>query len=334
MIRSIVVGVEGLKTVKPYVPRSTYRRLYGYDAFILVDLRKTLQGLIQNRFRNLLVQNFWQLLIGYLGNAYVDAVNTGAGWYPLRSGDDVGYARAYLAFGTDTTSPAFNQYALGSRNTALEGSAITPTIVSEADKLRLRFGRVTAGSVNEVGLYQVLYDTWGGTQETMHGRVVTTSIPSGVNVYYDVIVKQPFLMNFARYLFGLLSETNQTVKDRGGASVTARTSGDANYEASRLLIGTSGAAFDFGNYELTNPVELTSAYNIFWVRGSYSMVIISGATRLASAMDIYEVGIAQRIYDTGGGVRDVLLARIVLSSPISRAAGDVFSCAVTLYAGV
>jgi hypothetical protein len=333
-MRSIVVGVEGLKTVKPYIPRSTYRRLYSYDAFILVDLRKTLQGLIQNRFRNLLVQNFWQLLIGYLGNADLEIIGIDAIWYSLYSSGDVNYASAYLTFGTGTASPAFSQYALASRNTALEGSTITPAIVSEADKIRLRFGRVTAGSVNEVGLYQDLYDTGGPVRTAMHGRVVIPSIPSGVNVYYDVIVKQPFLMNFARYLFGLLSNTNQTVTNRGGASVTARTGEDANYDAARLLIGTSGAAFDFGNYELTNPVALTSAYNPFWVRGSYSMAIITGATRLASAMDIYEVGIAQRIYDTRGAVQDVLLARIVLSTPISRAAGEVFSCAVTLYAGV
>jgi hypothetical protein len=296
-------------------------------------MREAVHGLVLGRFRNLLVQNFWNLLTGLLGKANTEIIDTGGTARPLRSSGDVNASSSFVTFGTGTVAPAFGQAALQTRTTGAEGAAITPTMVSEPNRIRLRFGRVTAASVNEVGLYQNLFDPGGPIREAMHGRVVIPSIPSGSNVFYDVVVQAPFLTNFANLLFGILSDSNQSAVNRGGASVTLRSIGDVNVEACRLLAGTSNAPFAFRQYELTGPLALTSAYNFFIVRGSSTLVMISGATRVPSAMSIGEIGIAQRLYDAGAVAQDVLLARIVLSTPVSKAAGEVFSTVVTLFAG-
>jgi hypothetical protein len=332
-VGAVTVGDRAIHALKPHLPRSAYRHLHDHDLAVLVDMREAVHGLVLGRFRNLLVQNFWNLLTGLLGEANVESISTGGTVYGLRSSGDMNQASSFVTFGTGTVAPAFSQTALQTRVTGAEGAAITPTVVSEPDRIRLRFGRVTAASVNEVGLYQNLYDTTSTVRETMHGRVVIPSIPSGRNVFYDVVVQAPFLTNFANLLFGILSESNQSAVNRGGASVTLRSSGDVNVEACRLLAGTSNAPFDFGQYELTGPLALASAYNFFITRGSSTLAMISGATRVPSAISIGEIGIAQRLYDTGAVAQDVLLARIVLSTPVSKAAGEVFSAIVTLFAG-
>jgi hypothetical protein len=332
-VGAVTVGDRAVRVLKPHLPRSAYRHLHDHDLAVLVDMREAVHGLVLGRFRNLLVQNFWNLLTGLLGETNTEFIDTVGVVRSLRSAGDVNAASAFVTFGTGTLAPAFGQTALQTRTTGAEGAAITPAVVSEPDRIRLRFGRVTAASVNEVGLYQNLFDGGGGLRETMLGRVVIPSIPSGNNVFYDVVVQAPFLTNFANLLFGILSESNQSAVNRGGASVTLRSSGDVNVEVCRLLAGTSNAPFAFGQYELTGPLALTSVYNFFIVRGSSNLVMISGATRAPSAISIGEIGIAQRLYDTGPVAQDVLLARIVLSTPVSKAAGEVFSAIVTLFAG-
>jgi hypothetical protein len=318
-----------LKIIKPLLPRSLYRELWNHDLICLIDLKKRIKGLLNNKTENLLVYNFWAELIGELGNLDLIYVTTTGASYTLTSSGDVNYGSAYVVFGSGTKTPSFDQIALEARSIALEGASISPTLISETDKYRLRFGRVSAGSLTEVGLYQELYS---GGYTAMLGRALLSVPNSGYNVYYDVITKAPFLKNFAYYLFGILTNTNQTLINRAGGSLTARTSGEVNVGPLYALIGTSNAPFVFDTYDLTNAQILTSAFNIFYGVRSYVLGLLSGAIRLTTDTDIGEVGFAQRVYDTGGAVHDVLLGRIPLSTPISKKAGDVFSCLITFYA--
>ncbi|MCQ5337288.1 MAG: hypothetical protein NO475_03725 [Candidatus Methanomethylicia archaeon] len=336
-MRNVIFNENALRFLKSKVSRSQYRDLWDKDLVVLVNMNDSIYGLINNKVKNMLVYMFWAYLLAYLSDSVTDFINTGGAWnfrgYPLRSNLEVNASSAYVVFGTRTDEPAFDQYSLLGRNTALEGSAITPAIILEADKRRLRFGRVSAGAVSEVGLYQVVYDTYPYTHEIMLGRTVYSVPGSGYNVYYDVIVKAPFLDNLAYYLFGLLSDTNQNLKRRDGTVVTARTSGDANASTLYLFIGTSNTPFSFDQYDLTNALALTSVHYFTWSRSTYVMIILSGAVRLATSMTIGEVGFAQRIADIGGYLNEVLLGRIPLSTPISKSAGDVFSTVITFYAG-
>jgi hypothetical protein len=333
----VLFDEAALAALKPGLPRGLYRDLWDRDLVVAVDLRKALYGLVNDRVKNMLVWNFWALAFGYLCNTPMDFVTTGGTWDPagylLRSQSGVNVSSAFVTFGTSTTPPAFSQYALGARSTGLEGSVISPTIISEADTRRLRFGRVSAGALSEVGLYQNLIDTGGYTRECMLGRVVYSVPGAGYNVYYDVMVKAPFLHNYAAYLYGLLSFTNQSLVGTTGSSFLARTTGDANASGPYVIVGTSNAPFNFSQYALTSPLALTSFAYLTRSTGSWIMILLGGATRLTADMNIGEVGFTQIIYDVGGATNECLLGRIPLSTPISRAAGDVFSCIITFYAG-
>lgn len=336
MLKPVALGDEALALLKPLAPRTLYRELHAFDLVAAVDAARSIYGQVgapgAAAARNLLVYNFWAFASAYLGDYNVDVIDTGASGRTLRSSSDMNAASSFVTFGTRSDAATFDQYALLARDTTREGAAITPGLVVEADKIRVRFGRVSAGAVAEVGLYQSVYDTGGYSREVMWGRTPFSVPGAGYNVYYDVVVRSPFLKNFAAYLFGLLSETNQTLVSRAGASYAARTTSDANSGGAYTLVGTSNAPFSFDQYELTNPLVLTSFFNLYWSYRSYVMGIASGATRLPSAMTIAEVGVAQRIYDTAGALKDTLLLRIPLESPISKEDGEVFSCIVVFYA--
>jgi hypothetical protein len=333
MYRNILFGLEALRRVKPFMSRSAYREASGSDLIIIIDLKKTIYGLLNNRKKNLLVYNFWALLLGSLADANIDAVQISAYTYALRSSSDPSTGSAYVVFGTGTTPPDFSQISLVSRSTSYEGSAISPAVIKESDKRRIRFGRVTLGAIYEVGLYQNLYDTGGTARLSMLGRTLLTVPGSGYNVYYDVIFKAPFLDNALYYLYGILTDSNQSLVERAGSSFTARTSGDAQSGGLFMLIGTSNSPFDFGSYDLANPVILSSISSLFYSARSYVMYIVSGAIRLSESMNIGEIGFAQNIYDTGGSLHGTLLGRIPLTTPISRNIGDIFSTVIVFYAG-
>jgi hypothetical protein len=323
------------KIEKIIFPRRTLREIYEKDLVIIVRADKVISGLVNNKYRNVLVWNFWQLLNGTLADATASGITTGGAvnpyGNPMITNTDVNSGSAYVTFGTGTTPEAYDQYSLASRSTAIEGAVISPAVIAETDQYRLRFGRISAGTVYEVGLYQTLF--FGSNPfDVMLGRVVYSGgIPSGKNVYYDILVKPPFLRNFAYYLFGLLTNTDQRLVDRAGATFTARTSGDKQSGGLYIRVGTGTGAFNFETYELTNPLDCVSATNFYSADRTYSFLQASGAIRFTSAYTVGEVGVYQNIYDTGGAIHPTLLMRFVLPSPVSRNPGDVFSAIVIIY---
>jgi hypothetical protein len=329
---AVLFNEDALRFLKPALGRSWYRDLSGRDLVIAIDMRKAFNGLINNKVKNLLVWNFWALLLGTLGDLLPSFLTIGGVSYYLRTRADASYSAAYVVFGTSSESESFSQYSLGSRSTALEGGAISPTIVRESDKRRLRFGRVSAGVISEVGIYQSVYDSGGTSRTAMWCRKVYSVPGSGYNVYYDIIVKPPFLDNLVNILFGILTNSDQPVTKMDGGTITARSSGDVQGGAAYLLIGTSSAPFGFTQYALTNPIFLSSGYSYFESTWTWLMAVLTGATRLTTSYTAAELGIGQRIYDTGGVLYDVLLARILLPTAISRSVGDIFTVAVTFYA--
>jgi hypothetical protein len=319
------------KIEKIIFPRRTLREIYEKDLVIIVRADKVISGLVNNRYKNILVWNFWELLNGSLADANGNVVSPGGIVSSARLSSDPTSGSAYVTFGSNTAPEAYGQYALGARSTALEGAVISPGIIAETGQYRIRFGRVSAGTVYEVGLYQLIFYTTTNVETMLVREVYSGGIPSGKNVYYDILVKPPFLKNFVYYLFGILTDTNQSLVDRSGATFTARTSGDAQIGGLFMRVGTGTGAFDFGTYELTNPLDCFSATNFYWADRTYSFLQVSGAIRFTSAYTVGEVGVYQNIYDTGGATHPTLLMRFVLPSPVSRNPGDVFSAVVIIY---
>jgi hypothetical protein len=329
---AVLFNEDALRFLKPSMGRSWYRDLSGRDLVIAIDMGKVFSGLINNKVKNLLVWNFWAMLLGTLCELNTPFLDYIGAVYSLRTVGDVSYGAAYVVFGTSSGTESFSQYALLSRSTTLEGASITPTIIWESDKRRLRFGRVSAGAVSEVGIYQSVYDSTASTRTAMWCRKVYSVPGSGYNVYYDIIVRPPFLDNLVNILFGIMTNSDQPVTKMDGGTITARSSGDVQNGSAYLLIGTSSDPFSFTQYALTNPIFLSSAYGYFESRWTWLMAIITGATRFRTSYTVAEVGIGQKILDTAGTLYDVLLARIVLPTAISRSAGEVFTVAVTFYA--
>jgi hypothetical protein len=328
---NIIYNDEAIKRLKPVTPRSQYRELHYSDAVILLDMRRTMGGLINNKAKNILVYNFWALVQAYLADTTVYWVIESGTSYLLRSNGDVNSGSAYVGFGSGTSGESYNNIALGSRNTSLEGATLTPTVIQESDKRRLRFGRTANGSATEVGLYQPLFNTNSNWYTSLLGRRVFAVPGAGYNVYYDVIIYPPFLDNFVYYLFGLLTDSNQQVVNLGGGTITARTSGDANASATYLQVGSSDSSFSFSTYSLANPVTLSTGHLFSYNTLVYVTNYITGTARLSSAMTINEVGLVQNIIDASGNPSPVLLARIVLPAPITKSAGDSVTISVVLY---
>jgi hypothetical protein len=334
---NIIYDDEAIRRLKPAIPRSQYRELHYSDAVILLDMRRTIGGLINNKAKNVLTHPFWAFLNGILADSGADALRTDGASYTMHTSIDAPRGSAYVVFGTGTASESFKDYKLASRNTSIEGSTLTPVVIQESDKRRLRFGRVSNGVGSEVGIQQSIYSypTGGGgvgTNDFLFARKVFTIPGVGYNVYYDIIVYPPFLDNFVYYLFGLLTDTNQNLINLSGNQLPARTSGDANASRLYLQVGTSSEPFSFSTYSLTNPVTLSSTH-IFGIGvPSYAISCITGSANLSSAMTINDVGLVQNIYDASGNTSPVLLVRIVLPTPIIKSAGDFVTISVVLYA--
>jgi len=131
-----------------------------------------------------------------------------------------------------------------------------------------------------------------------------------------------FLGNFAKYLFGILSDSNPTLVDVGGNSYTIRLDGVYSAEAAVIVLGTSTAAPTPNDYRLTGLTKITT-YRYRHDHANYGDIILVGM-RCAEVNETWsECGVLQTLCDTGGAARDTLLARDVFASPVSLSPGDV-----------
>jgi len=109
--------IEGILTLKPRLNRFNKRleyRPYEYDRGVYVIDVSSVEGYVNGR-KNMLLSNFWALLLGLLRNVSVgDVLDTGGSSYSLRTSGDVNRDSAIIAYGFGTTPEAFTQYNLAS----------------------------------------------------------------------------------------------------------------------------------------------------------------------------------------------------------------------------
>jgi len=314
--------------------KSEVRPLREADIICAIDVKKAVEGRCNGR-RNMLVSNFFSLLHGLLANSNVDFKDTGGATYSMRTSGDVSYAASSVVFGTSTTPPTFGDYSLVSRNTALEGSSITPTVVISSSEGRARFGRATNDVVYELGIYDPVYDSGGYSRTAMLARsVVSGGIPAGRTVLYDVVFKPPFVHNITRMMLGVMTNANQDgVQDIYGGTYTLNSAGDVNAgPANRLFVGENTAGLDHTVAVPTNPVELEASYYFTYAWGTSYRLITAGAKKLDAAKTIAEVVLVQNLLSSGGVVTPTVLARWPVSPPVSKSAGEVVSAYAIIYA--
>jgi hypothetical protein len=297
-------------------------------------LKKAIEGRCNGR-RNMLVSNFFSLLLGLLANSNVDSKDIGGGAYSMRTSGDVNAGVSYVVFGTGTAPPAFTDYALVSRNTTLEGSSITPTLMISSSEGRARFGRATNDVVYELGIYDPVVDSGGGGRTAMLARsVVSGGIPAGRTVLYDVVFKPPFVHNITRMMLGAMTNANQDgLQDISGGTYTLNSMGDMNADAAkRLFVGGNTAGLDHTVAVPTNPVELEAGYYFTYAWGTSYRLLTAGAKKLDAAKTIAEVVLVQNLLSSGGVAMPTALARWPVSPPVSKSAGEVVSAYAIIYA--
>lgn len=283
--------------------------------------------------RDLLVRNFWRYLLSQLALVNVTMTDEGGAARTIRW-NDISCASAEVKFGTSTAAPAWDDYALKAPYTAAEGAALTPSLTVGADRMLITFGRgVAAAGVREVGLRQGLVDTGGTVRSIYLARAVLDSAPpAGSTVLYRLAIYPPWVKNFALMWFGLLRDANQDgAVDVTGATYTMRTNLIVLAAPPYLQVGVGTREFSFDDYALTTPLTLSSSL-YYENTDTYVLIAITGVARLTADMTITELGMVQKLYDSGGATRDTLLLRYVLPSPVEKKAGDVVTASVTIYA--
>lgn len=142
------------------------------------------------------------------------------------------------------------------------------------------------------------------------------------------------LGNFARYFYGVLVDANMgDVKTIAGTTITLRSAGDVNASAIVIVVGTGTTPVTPGDYVLTNQTELSTMF-IEQEFETYGHLIVQGMRTATAAESWSEIGFIQTVFDTAGATYKVLLARDVLPSPITLAAGDLMLVAYRIVVAV
>jgi hypothetical protein len=121
--------------------------------------------------------------------------------------------------------------------------------------------------------------------------------------------------NFFSLLHGLLANSNVDSKDISGGAYSMRTSGDVSWTVSSVVFGTGTAPPAFTDYALVSRDTAREGAVI-----TPTVVISSseGRARFGRATNdvVYELGIYDILYDSGGGGKTTMLARSVVSGGI------------------
>ena len=288
----------------------------------LLDVPITPIGMINDK-RNLLLYNFYAMLYAILSG-------TGHAVYSLVHGDKYTYGSGSSYRGvaiyewTTAKSIVFSKVVLGSYDDNINFGIPTVTIEELSDRIRVNVSGVATISGNSLAIGTSIGTSSNYYVIAIAGKDITYSVDQTITWRLNFF--EPLLRNLAYIFFGLLSDTDPTgILDLTGTSHDVRTSVDGAKFATdvcKIHFGTSNAPFSFDNYAIVDPIEVTPKVTAIVDDGlKYILTILTSYVVPASDTDIYEIGIVRTLYDTAGNTYDALLARIVLSTPITLHGG-------------
>jgi len=290
----------------------------------LVDVPLKPIGIINGK-RNLLIYNFYAILHsiltgrsgGYTVYAFVDG---SAHTYACRGT----YGGSALRLWTTAKSVAFSKVNYGLADAQTEFGTSTVTIDELSDRVRVNISAVLPITGNSVILIIRFGTSSNYYAPAIAGKDIAFSVDQTITWRLNFF--EPLVRNLAYIFFGLLSDTDPTgILDLAGTSHDVRTSAEGTSFATgvcKVHFGTSNAPFSFDNYAITDPIEVTPKVTAIVDDGlKYILTILTSYVVPASDTDIYEIGIVRTLYDTAGNTYDALLARIVLSTPITLHGG-------------
>jgi len=295
-----------------YNRRGEYR-IYEYDKGIYVVDVKGIKGYVAGE-EDLLVSNFWALLLGLLRDTNPgDCVNTDGGAYALRAYGDVNAGAAYLVYGTGTTPEAFIEYALKS----YAGSIATSiTVGYMSDRVRVSLSGIVPSASSELGIYQSLYDTGGGTRTIMLARRVG-SWSANQAVSYNIDFLQPWVRGIGDYMYGILRNADVPMARIDGVTFTARTSGDSNAGSAYLVASSDLVSWDPTLVAISNAFSLSNYYTDILGTRYLRATMIHGLHSPANDIVVNTVGLYFPVFDTSGVSQTVCILVQPLASPIT-----------------
>jgi len=312
--------LAGLNSVKPrpnaFNKRFEYR-VYEYDRGVYVVDVSGVRGFVNGR-GNMLLSNWWALLLGLLRNLNTgDVLDTGGAGYPLRSAGDVNAGAAVIDYGTGTTPVEFTQFRLAS-----PAGTITPTIAVGylTDRVRVSLSGTLPATAYELGVRQPLFDTGAYLRYTLLTRV-TGSWAAGTGVVYNIDFTAPWVRAVGDMMYGIHSDINATMVRIDGASFTARTAADVNAGSIRLVASSEPVTWSPTLYSIPSPFELTNFYSDLLGTRLVRMVQLAGLISPAADTTVNTLALYQDIFDTAGIAHTVCMAALPLATPITLYAG-------------
>ncbi len=273
-----------------------------------LDMNKTVEGRI-NGVRNVLVRNYWVLMLSVLGHTCLEARRADGALFNFCGYGDVNYGSATIQIGTGVAPESFANYHL-----ATPGPAVPTSIAfgTGADRNRISASGVAPSDFTEF----IFIQEAGAGYWCTYGRKVISGA-SGQAINYSIDYFEPWTYTTAQMLYGVFANTNVTgVSDIGGTVFTLRTTGDFNESPTRLVISETAETWTPTKISITNPIELeTHLAALSTDRIVY--LILTGVIAPATSITARTVGIVQKLYGTDGIARNCLMLLQPLATPIT-----------------
>jgi hypothetical protein len=292
------------------IPYEFDKGLYLLD---VKGIKGSVKGLSEGD-EDLLVSNFWALLLGLLRSVNPgDAIESGGTIRTLRVVGDVNAGVAYLTYGVGTDPEYFTQHVLVS----YKGSITTTVSISYmSDRNRVSLSGTLPDVAYELGIYQSLYATDGYGYPFMLARR-TGTWSKGQAVVWNIDFLQPWVRAVADMLYGIFLNTNVTMVDITGASFTARTSAQTSASSIWLVASPNSVTWSPGLTSIPNKVDLSMFYFDYlgsrWAR----MTFLMGTFTPLTDTQYNTIGLYQNIYDSAGNAHTCCMMVIPLSAPIT-----------------
>jgi hypothetical protein len=309
--------------IKPRVRKNSRNEFehYEYDKGIyLVDV-SCVRGLVKYGRRgeeDLLVSNFWALLLGMLRDVNAgDVVDIGGFVHTLRSSFNVNVSAAYLVYGASTAPETFTDIALR----AYSGSISTSISISYlGDRTRVTLSGTLPATAYELGIYQSLYDSAGSSRLIMLARLVG-SWSGGRVVNYGIDFLSPWVKQVGDLIFGTLRDADVSTQRIDGTTITIRAGGEVNAGSSYMVISSKSVSWSPSLYYVPDAVSITNYYIDMLGTRFLRVSIFHGLTAPSADTSVNTIGLYQPVFDNTGTTHTVCHLVLPLSSPITLYAG-------------
>jgi hypothetical protein len=306
--------LRDITTIKPRINR--YNKRFEYEAYeydrgiYIVDVGGVKPR--NNGDKDLLLSNFWALLIGILRDVNAgDVVDTGGTSYTIRSSGDVNAGMAYLAYGSGVDPSYFTQYSLQSRKGFLASSV---DIAYLSDRTRISISGILPEDAYEIGIEQALYDTGIFIKTTLLART-TGSFSRGKAVVYNIDFLYPWVRQIGDLLFGTMIEKNVIMIDVNGVVFLSRTGADPNAGSVYLALSSSSVSWSPSLYNIPSPLTPSSFYYDNFGSRSLRMTYVHGMMSPSTDIAVNTIALYQPIFRSDGSTTTSCHLVIPLSSP-------------------